>query len=270
MLLRSITKHVKDQNWFAVALDFFIVVVGILIAFQITNWNEDRALTKRTNKLVERLETDFGTDVWLAIGLHNYHKQVYEDALLALDDITGRRPLSDEAFLISAYRATQFNRFNQSTSIYDELVSTGGLELVVKTEIGALASIFYETTLLSDYEKFGQSSDYRNIFRGAVPINVQLAVGNACGDRTRTLDEIMSESSFLGYDCELDLTADQMAEAAQVLRLHPSIVPALRHRVATLKTQNYDFEGVVDAIRPFRATREVLEQSTVNTVWVTE
>ncbi len=40
MLLRRMTKHVKDQNWFAVALDFFIVVSGILIAFQITNWSQ--------------------------------------------------------------------------------------------------------------------------------------------------------------------------------------------------------------------------------------
>lgn len=29
MILRSITKHVKDQNWFTVGLDFFIVVAGI-------------------------------------------------------------------------------------------------------------------------------------------------------------------------------------------------------------------------------------------------
>lgn len=42
MLLRSVSKHVKDQNWFAVFIDFFIVVVGILIAFQITNWNSDK------------------------------------------------------------------------------------------------------------------------------------------------------------------------------------------------------------------------------------
>ncbi len=42
MILRRITKHVKTQNWFAVALDFFIVVAGILIAFQITNWSEAR------------------------------------------------------------------------------------------------------------------------------------------------------------------------------------------------------------------------------------
>ncbi|HUH00041.1 MAG TPA: hypothetical protein VMQ83_12835 [Gammaproteobacteria bacterium] len=29
MLLRRVIEHVKTQNWTAVALDFFIVVVGI-------------------------------------------------------------------------------------------------------------------------------------------------------------------------------------------------------------------------------------------------
>ena len=47
MLLRRITQHVKEQNWFAVFLDFFIVVAGILIAFQITNWNEAQADKQR-------------------------------------------------------------------------------------------------------------------------------------------------------------------------------------------------------------------------------
>jgi len=41
MLLRSMTKHVRDQNWFAVGLDFCIVLAGILIAFQITSWSEE-------------------------------------------------------------------------------------------------------------------------------------------------------------------------------------------------------------------------------------
>ena len=42
MILRRITKHVTDQNWFAVFLDFIIVVVGILIAFQINHWDTSR------------------------------------------------------------------------------------------------------------------------------------------------------------------------------------------------------------------------------------
>ena len=58
MLLRSITKHVKDQNWFAVFLDFLIVVVGILIAFQITNWNEERSVRADERDFLHRLHID--------------------------------------------------------------------------------------------------------------------------------------------------------------------------------------------------------------------
>ena len=58
MLLRSLTKHVKDQNWFAVFLDFFIVVAGILIAFQITNWNEARSEKRLKEYYLERIQSD--------------------------------------------------------------------------------------------------------------------------------------------------------------------------------------------------------------------
>lgn len=40
MLLRRITQHVTDQNWFAVFIDFLIVVVGVFIGIQVSNWNQ--------------------------------------------------------------------------------------------------------------------------------------------------------------------------------------------------------------------------------------
>lgn len=42
MILRRITQHVKEQNWFAVWLDFLIVVLGVFLGIQIGNWNETR------------------------------------------------------------------------------------------------------------------------------------------------------------------------------------------------------------------------------------
>jgi hypothetical protein len=42
MILSRVIEHVKAQNWTVVAIDFLIVVVGILLAFQITEWNEAR------------------------------------------------------------------------------------------------------------------------------------------------------------------------------------------------------------------------------------
>lgn len=42
MILRRLSKHVREQNWVAVALDFLIVVLGVFIGVQIGNWNDTR------------------------------------------------------------------------------------------------------------------------------------------------------------------------------------------------------------------------------------
>lgn len=42
MLLRRISHHLKEQNWFAVFLDFLIVVVGVFIGIQVANWDDTR------------------------------------------------------------------------------------------------------------------------------------------------------------------------------------------------------------------------------------
>lgn len=38
MILRSLTKHVRDQNWLAVGLDFVIVVIGVGVAMIGQHW----------------------------------------------------------------------------------------------------------------------------------------------------------------------------------------------------------------------------------------
>lgn len=58
MILRRITQHVKDQNWFAVGLDFFIVVIGVFIGLQVANWNEARAEKAQANELVARMVSE--------------------------------------------------------------------------------------------------------------------------------------------------------------------------------------------------------------------
>ncbi|WOJ92063.1 hypothetical protein R0135_09720 [Congregibacter variabilis] len=42
MLLRRITEHTKTQNWFAVGIDFVVVVLGIFIGLQVSDWNQAR------------------------------------------------------------------------------------------------------------------------------------------------------------------------------------------------------------------------------------
>jgi hypothetical protein len=61
MLLRRVTEHIKSQNWFAVGLDFFIVVFGVFIGFQVDRWNESRIEAAQENTYLMRLHTDMKT-----------------------------------------------------------------------------------------------------------------------------------------------------------------------------------------------------------------
>lgn len=53
MILRRITKHVKEQNWFAVGIDFVIVVIGVGVALAAGEWVNTRA-AKADLKIAER------------------------------------------------------------------------------------------------------------------------------------------------------------------------------------------------------------------------
>ncbi|MDT8442447.1 MAG: DUF6090 family protein, partial [Desulfuromonadales bacterium] len=59
MILRRVIEHVKDQNWFAVGIDFVIVVVGVFIGIQVANWNEAQAERRRLDVQLASLNAEF-------------------------------------------------------------------------------------------------------------------------------------------------------------------------------------------------------------------
>jgi len=63
MRLRSITQHVKDQNWFAVGIDFFIVVFGVLIGLQAQQWIENRNAKSHYRQALDRLESEIQSNL---------------------------------------------------------------------------------------------------------------------------------------------------------------------------------------------------------------
>ena len=55
MILRRITEHLKSQNWFAVAIEFVIVVVGVFMGLQVQDWNDQRKERLEEYDLLVRL-----------------------------------------------------------------------------------------------------------------------------------------------------------------------------------------------------------------------
>jgi len=61
MLLRRVIEHLRKQEWTAIAIDFVIVVLGVFVGLQVSNWNEARAnrgvVDRHLAEIVEDLDS---------------------------------------------------------------------------------------------------------------------------------------------------------------------------------------------------------------------
>ncbi len=63
MLYRRVSQHIKDQNWVAIAIDFLIVVSGVLLGLQAQQWIENRDGRENYHLALERLETEMSANL---------------------------------------------------------------------------------------------------------------------------------------------------------------------------------------------------------------
>ena len=134
MILRRVTEHVKAQNWFAVGIDFLIVVTGVFIGIQVANWNAERADRVEAGNVLERLEQEFHmhlerTDRSLAM-----HKASLAAAARLIHGIRNGR-LEEDSLNQDIDDATGFATPPGPSTIFEELVSSGRLRLLQGIEL---------------------------------------------------------------------------------------------------------------------------------------
>lgn len=108
MILRNITEHLRRQDWVAVAIEFVIVVLGVFVATQVSNWNEEREARARAEVYGARLSDDLRYEAWQTEFLITYYGEVLINAERAVGALTDGPRLSDEQLLVSTYRASQY------------------------------------------------------------------------------------------------------------------------------------------------------------------
>jgi len=114
MLLRRMIEHVRTQNWIAVFLDFVIVVVGVFIGIQVSNWNELRNERLASVSFEQRIESDLRNQIKEYDAMIGYYEAVRGSALRTFERLGEDADLDDEAFLIDAYRATQYTNLTNT------------------------------------------------------------------------------------------------------------------------------------------------------------
>lgn len=63
MFLSRIVGRVRNLHWTAIGVDFVIVVVGVFIGMQVSNWNDERNLAQRKLTALDRLHGELESDI---------------------------------------------------------------------------------------------------------------------------------------------------------------------------------------------------------------
>ena len=132
MILRRITQHVKDQNWFAVGLDFIIVVAGVVIGIQVANWNEDRQQHVDEAEIIERVADVFARIKLDAERSRKFHRQITSDLTIVVKSLRSDN-LADsdiDAVKRALFLGTTFQTSADRSGTTRELLSSGQANLL--------------------------------------------------------------------------------------------------------------------------------------------
>lgn len=62
-MLKKIAAYLRQHDWFAVGIEVFVVMIGLMLAFQLDRWRESIAERRQEQTYVDRLIADIETDI---------------------------------------------------------------------------------------------------------------------------------------------------------------------------------------------------------------
>ena len=107
MILRRLSAELRTQNWTTITIELAIVIVGVFVGNQVSNWNEARLQRRQTARMLEQLRPELALDIDYFESVRSYYRMTKKYADIALAGWHGDPRISDAQFVLSAYQASQ-------------------------------------------------------------------------------------------------------------------------------------------------------------------
>jgi hypothetical protein len=232
MLFRRISSHIQGQNWLAIAIDLLIVILGVFIGIQVSNWNDSRKDKMRADDYLVRLHGDIMSDAKNLERRIEYWEEVIINGKIALDYAENGAPesLSNWNTLVAFFRASRIWPFEIKNITYQELSNAGELSLIYDKKLREAVAEYYAVLDRRSRNAYSNQSDYRVRLRELTPVNIQ---------------EYMWENCFSDLSAEVDARRSPEACAAPKIDFDthavltrystaPDVIRALRYWIPNL------------------------------------
>jgi len=136
MILARISRAIREQNWFAVVLEFVIVIAGVVIGFQVTEWRAQAQKAAAEHLALERLQAEsesvvtFWSDTVASSIETNRNRQRFvsrlSEGVLPPDEV--------DAFENGMITMGFYPAMTPPNTVFNELLASGGLTQISDLE----------------------------------------------------------------------------------------------------------------------------------------
>ncbi|MBT8472303.1 MAG: hypothetical protein HKN14_08465 [Marinicaulis sp.] len=244
MLLRRITEHVKAQNWFAVALDFVIVVVGVLLAFQITSWSAARGESAKFERQVQAVRLEMLEN----LERHEFIRNRIENQATALAELRTvlADPLidiSDEELDALLWQSILMIRVHTKRSALDTLLSSdlvieyADKKLVDEIEDWEASFAFMNKEQddalqfrnMIQHRHYANNLSYASVFQGAFDEEDYIAPPRFRDSRDKLSNDAVLENILVGRQVT---TKQDLRNSAELVERTRALIAVIEEREA--------------------------------------
>jgi hypothetical protein len=132
----------KKYSRYAIG-EIVLVMVGILLALQVNNWNEERKETIAQDEAIRKLKIELENDIERLTSLDSLYNSWNKQADYILNEILDKSEQINSLQEIIVGRGSM-NYFTITTTTYDEMVNTGTLYKLRDKDLSQIIGKYYD------------------------------------------------------------------------------------------------------------------------------
>ena len=218
MILRRVIVHFRNQEWTAIGIDFLIVVVGVFLGIQVSNWNATQVEHARERLLLGELRTELAESIDQLNIKQNAFDQVGRSGERSVAFLDAGDGCGDACWevIVDFFHASQWQQIVVPRSTYDEMRRNGWPRN--RAIVDALEAYHRQADQIA--QPLVEPPAYRALVRGLIPLAIHRPYWEDCFELTDG-EERYLEDCPEGVDPAI--SAAGVAAIMATLEVHPAL-----------------------------------------------